>query len=228
MELPHIGKHCNKKDCNRLDFLPIKCDACHETFCEQHYSYDSHNCRNAYQKNNQVPVCPLCNNPVPVGRDQHPDVVVSAHIDNDCQSDPAKSRRKVFTNKCSVRKCKTKEVVPVVCPECALNYCFKHRHPTDHQCQGRATINNRWNMKFGSCDYRKEVHGNISDDEALARALALSMQDTNGSNSGNYARKRQEELDLALARQLQASETQTTTGPTRNTSRSGQDRCNVS
>lgn len=218
MELPHLGQHCSQNACNKLDFLPIRCDACNQTFCTEHYNYLNHNCPNTYEKNNQVPVCPLCNTPIPVGRGLQPDIVVGAHIDNDCQADPAKDRRKVFTNKCSVRKCKTKEVIPVVCDECRQNYCLKHRHPTDHQCDGKPK---RFiDPKNVSC----RVQGNISEDEALARALALSMQEGNGLTD----KQRQEQLDLALARQLQAAERPgtATTAPDRNSRRG--DRCNVS
>lgn len=45
----------------------------------------------------QVPVCPLCNTPVPVRRGEMPDVVVGEHIDRDCKSDPAQRKRKVCT-----------------------------------------------------------------------------------------------------------------------------------
>ncbi|KAJ8931840.1 hypothetical protein NQ314_015237 [Rhamnusium bicolor] len=220
MELPHIGNHCSKSDCNKLDFLPIKCDACSLLFCEEHYNYTSHNCVNAYEKDNQVPVCPLCNKPIPVQKGQHPDFVVGAHIDTDCQSDPAKSRRKVFTNKCLFRRCKNKEVIPVICNECSLNFCLKHRHPIDHSCEGKGA-RKRWifeaQQNAGSLSQR--VQGSISEDEALAKALALSLQ----SNVPSDKRK-QEELDLALARQLQASESQATTAGSRNS----RDRCNVS
>ena len=62
-------------------------------------------------QDNQVPVCPLCNAPVPVPRGQTPDIVVGRHIDDDCQSDPAKEKRnKIYTNRCSNKGCKTKEV----------------------------------------------------------------------------------------------------------------------
>ena len=46
-------------------------------------------------QDNQVPVCPLCNTPIPVKKGELPDVRVGEHIDNDCQSDPAKEKRKV-------------------------------------------------------------------------------------------------------------------------------------
>lgn len=91
-----------------------------------------------------MPVCPLCNKPIPVAQGQQPDFVVGIHIDNDCQSDPAKNKRKVFTNKCSMKGCKIKEVIPVVCDNCNLNFCLKHRHTVDHNCQGRrATANQK-------------------------------------------------------------------------------------
>ncbi|XP_057672509.1 AN1-type zinc finger protein 2A-like [Diorhabda carinulata] len=204
MEFPHLGKHCSKSDCNKLDFLPIKCDACNKIFCNEHYSYGTHNCANIHKKNNQVPVCPLCNRPIPVRKGEHPDYVVGTHIDNDCQSDPAKNRRKVFTNKCSFYKCKTKELLPVICEDCSKNFCIKHRHPADHACEGKKLKSS----PFSTQDVYNE-------DEALARALALSIQE-----NVPLSKSKQEELDLALAKQLQASEG---SGSSRNS-----DRCNIS
>lgn len=225
MEFPDLGKHCTVSSCNKLDFLPIKCDACSQIFCDEHYQYAVHNCANAYKKDNQVPVCPLCNIPIPIPRGNSPDAAVGAHIDNDCQSDPAKSNRKVFTNKCSVKGCKNKEVIPITCKECTNNYCLKHRHTTDHQCEGKAAAARKRNLHAALTRQNQPnnlvslVQGTMSDDEALARALALSMQDTHINNGLT-----QEESDLALARQLQATESQTTVGGSRNS----RDRCNVS
>lgn len=227
MEFPDLGKHCTVSTCNKLDFLPIQCDACNKIFCDEHYQYSIHNCTNAYTKNNQVPVCPLCNIPIPIQRGQLPDLTVSNHIDSDCQSDPAKQKRKVFTNKCSFKSCKTKEVIPIVCDECTYNYCLKHRHTTDHNCGGKLAAMRKRNLEASMARQKQNsaamattnVQGNMSDDEALARALALSMQDI-----GIDGKLKQEELDLALARQLQASESQTAVGG----SRQNRDRCNVS
>lgn len=58
-------------------------------------SYAQHECVSAYKKNIQVPVCPLCNKPVPVEKGILPDVAVGNHIDNYCQSDRAQERKKV-------------------------------------------------------------------------------------------------------------------------------------
>lgn len=106
-------------------------------FSKDHIRYDEHQCRSSYRKNVQIPICPLCNQAVPFEyRDQSPDRVVSAHIDRDCQSDPARQNRsKVYSNKCSVRSCKQREAIQVKCDQCARTFCLRHRFPDDHQCR---------------------------------------------------------------------------------------------
>lgn len=135
MEFPDLGEHCSEKSCKRLDFLPMKCDACQEIFCKDHITYATHKCTSAYKKDVQVPVCPLCNTPIPVKRGEMPDIKVGEHIDRDCKSDPAQRKRKIFTNKCSKGGCKQKEMIRVTCDQCHSNYCLKHRHPLDHDCK---------------------------------------------------------------------------------------------
>ena len=91
-----IGTHCNLSECHALDFLPIKCDACSGVFCERHMQYENHRCPVAphERRGRQVPVCPLCNCPVPLASsDESVDLVVGRHIDNDCRSQPALDKR---------------------------------------------------------------------------------------------------------------------------------------
>jgi len=133
MELPNLGRQCSETTCRQLDFLPMKCDACSKIFCKDHLQYDDHNCGSSYKKNIQVPVCPLCSQPIPVSRGTVPDLAVSAHIENNCE---VRSKEKVFSNKCNKAKCKKKELVPCVCNACRLNFCLTHRHPADHDCKG--------------------------------------------------------------------------------------------
>ncbi|KAJ8389645.1 hypothetical protein AAFF_G00115210 [Aldrovandia affinis] len=135
MEFPDLGEHCSEKSCKRLDFLPMKCDACEEIFCNDHITYANHKCTSSYKKDVQVPVCPLCNMPIPIKRGEMPDIKVGEHIDRDCRSDPAQRKRKIFTNKCSKGGCKQKEMIRVTCDQCHLNFCLKHRHPLDHDCK---------------------------------------------------------------------------------------------
>ncbi|KAL3266603.1 hypothetical protein HHI36_010767 [Cryptolaemus montrouzieri] len=237
MELPHLGKQCSEPSCKKLDFLPIKCDACNEIFCGEHYQFKSHNCKNSYKKDNQVPVCPLCNKPIPLKYGESPDVVVGFHIDNDCQSDPARNRRKVFTNRCSFKGCKVKEVIPITCSDCKNNFCLKHRFQNDHKCTGKMTVretilsksvllNPTQNQKIPQTsnasrnNFSGAVQENMSEDEALAMALSLSL------NEAQNPQLSQEELDFALACQLQEEQNQQTAMV--GGARPNRDRCNVS
>uniref|UniRef100_A0A8C0MTE0 AN1-type domain-containing protein n=1 Tax=Canis lupus familiaris TaxID=9615 RepID=A0A8C0MTE0_CANLF len=86
----------------------------------------------------QVPVCPLCNVPVPVARGEPPDRAVGEHIDRDCRSDPAQQKRKIFTNKCERAGCRQREMMKLTCERCGRNFCIKHRHPLDHDCSGQS------------------------------------------------------------------------------------------
>ncbi|XP_015177933.1 PREDICTED: AN1-type zinc finger protein 2A-like [Polistes dominula] len=190
MEFPNLGEHCSEQTCNRLDFLPLKCDACEAIFCTDHISYINHSCPSAYKKDIQVPVCPLCNNPVPQKRGDPPDLAVSMHIDSDCQSDVRNDRRKIFSNKCSSKGCKVKEIVQVKCNDCGSNFCLKHRHPSDHACIGKeeavrlkrlSNLNKRTmasqNDNHNNSVVFRNLQGTMSEDEALARALQASLQD---------------------------------------------------
>jgi len=257
-----MGQHCTEGTCKQLDYLPMKCDACSQLFCKDHLQYDDHSCSSKYKKNIQVPVCPLCNNPVPVARGTLPDIAVSAHIEADCQTS---SKHKVFTNRCNKTKCKKKELVPVICNSCKLNFCLTHRHPADHDCSkiksgidnsrkaaaeaaasrmtsssGQSKISNFFSgpFKTGNTGGGREIsptaaaapnrqsgrgstpgrplmaatsrpganlQAGMSEDEALAAALAASM-DTGLGSSGGQNTGSQEEEDRLLAQALQESE----------------------
>lgn len=142
MELPHIGQNCALKQCNQLDFLPVKCDACSNVFCIEHYQYERHNCDKAKDKDFQVPVCPLCMEPVMGKRGQLPDIFVSEHIDQFCKGNEAiqarlaASKRKTNLQACSHKSCKQKDVIYLECSDCRAKFCIRHRHPTDHSCTG--------------------------------------------------------------------------------------------
>jgi len=136
MEFPDLGKHCSDPTCKQLDFLPVKCDSCKKIFCTDHFSYSNHNCTESYRKDNQVPVCPLCNIPIAVKKGVQPDLVVGQHIDEECQSDPAKKKRKKSSNRCSKKGCKQIELIPFKCERCHKNHCVRHRLDTDHDCEG--------------------------------------------------------------------------------------------
>jgi len=191
-----------------LDFLPMKCDLCHNIYCLDHFRYESHLCPNAYEKDNQVPICPLCNRPVAVKRGELPDIRVGQHIDLDCESDPAiKKRNQIYKNKCSVKGCKQKELVPLMCSDCGRNHCLKHRHPADHSCSPIA--NGKPVSQSGSAALKRFEQQNKSN--STKKLLQKSVSPKNSPQSvrshsniqttiqGNYSE------DEALARALQQS-----------------------
>lgn len=237
MEFPDLGAHCSEPSCQRLDFLPLKCDACSGIFCADHVAYAQHHCGSAYQKDIQVPVCPLCNVPVPVARGEPPDRAVGEHIDRDCRSDPAQQKRKIYTNKCERSGCRQREMMKLTCERCGRNFCIKHRHPLDHECSGEghptsqaglAAISRAQGVASSTSTIPSPsrtlpsstspsrataqsppwtappviaLQNGLSEDEALQRALELSLAETKPQVPSS-----QEEEDLALAQALSASE----------------------
>lgn len=254
MEFPDLGQNCNEKTCKQLDFLPMKCDACSQIFCRDHIHYNTHNCPESYKKDNQVPVCPLCNNPVPVKKGEMPDVVVGQHIDRDCQSDPALNRRKIYTNRCSFKGCKQKELIKVLCENCHQNYCLKHRHETDHDCKGFQDTGRGVSRAGAAAIFRtpqssskpttsgssnkpsakaakpqttplsqlgreldserrqrqamaaQTVQGGMTEDEALAQAIQMSMAESSQPTQPSKPLTQQEQEDLLLAQAIAASQ----------------------
>lgn len=211
MEFPSLGEHCANPSCKKLDFLPMKCDACNEIYCISHFKYDAHSCPQAFMKNNQVPICPLCNQPVPLSKGDLPDVRVNQHIENDCQDNRALKNR-IYKNKCSLPRCKQKEMIPITCDQCRKNYCLRHRHPLDHECSGRTVADKRTGGKALSRAAEaalkranqaaparplasqlsrgkiESVQGSLSEDEALAMALQQSTYETEASSSSTGPR----------------------------------------
>lgn len=158
MELPHLGKNCALKQCNQLDFLPVKCDACDQVFCLRHYKYDTHGCEKAKNKDVQVPVCPLCSQPVVSKRNELPDIAVSQHIDQYCkQNDQVKhqnNKPKTNLQACNFKSCKQKDLIYLECKDCRSKFCIKHRHPSDHLCSGPpfgSNLSDNWHSFKGSC-----------------------------------------------------------------------------
>ncbi|XP_063955310.1 AN1-type zinc finger protein 2A-like isoform X3 [Lytechinus pictus] len=220
MEFPNLGQNCHESTCNQLDFLPMKCDSCSNIFCKDHIRYDQHKCAAGFRKDVQVPVCPLCNKPVPVKRGEAPDIGVSDHIDRECQSDPAVKKRKVYSNRCTKKGCKQRELVPVLCSSCHKNFCLKHRHTVDHDCQGfqnsGKSVSKQGERRERMLAGRQRgvdstMQAGMSEDEAMARAIQMSLAEENQSSKParppvNPRSLQQEDEDLALARALAASE----------------------
>lgn len=134
MELPHLGSRCTDADCNQLDFLPIKCDACEKIFCVDHFKYENHRCAVAQRRNNVVPTCSLCDNLVP-SKGLPEAEAMKIHLENNCSR---YRKTRLFSNRCNEKQCKRKELIRITCEDCEMSFCIKHRHPRDHDCGGKA------------------------------------------------------------------------------------------
>ena len=135
--LENVGCHC--LNCNTLDFLPLRCQGCKNSFCQNCVGCDVHACPERHSLSKTVPVCPLCGQAVPVRAGEPPDVRVERHIADGCTT-PKAITRPIFTHSCSVAGCSRKEAVPCACKYCALNFCFTHRQPDSHSCGGSMRI----------------------------------------------------------------------------------------
>uniref|UniRef100_A0A5S6Q270 AN1-type domain-containing protein n=1 Tax=Trichuris muris TaxID=70415 RepID=A0A5S6Q270_TRIMR len=209
MEFPDLGCRCSVKTCQQLDFLPIVCDACGSKFCKNHYAYGKHNCPSFAEKDAQVPVCPLCNQPVSCGRDLLPDVAVSAHIDRGCKPDSTLTSKPIYSHKCSLTGCGRKEIVPIMCSSCSKSFCLKHRHPQDHRCsqaQSHPVRNNKTKQNHSpnrSATFKPSydayrLNGMTEEaalQEAMRRSLMRNGQGQNESAEGATRGGRKSEQD---------------------------------
>ncbi|KAF7636929.1 AN1-type domain-containing protein [Meloidogyne graminicola] len=183
-EFPDVGAHCSVPECRQLDFLPIKCNVCSHIFCKNHHSYDAHRCTKALEKNQQVTICPLCQQPIPFKVGQSPDLLVSDHIDNACKSD-----RKRWAPKCGLSGCFKRELIKMECKHCGIHFCLGHRHPTDHKCKALNKHSNK---------------SEVENDELLAKRLDEIL------NSKSSKQMDPEQLNFLLAQQLQMEEDERT------------------
>lgn len=51
-----------------------------------HHKYAAHSCSESYRADVQVPICPLCDQPVPSKRGEPPDLAVNEHMENNCRN----------------------------------------------------------------------------------------------------------------------------------------------
>ena len=120
---------CMMKGCTEVDLLPARCSKCHRIYCSSHLPLAAHQCSKA--QNVVVPVCPLCNTPVPLEAGDTPDRAVSRHIDRGCTSSTALER----LNFCSYQGCRTNELSLLVCERCGNSFCVQHLLPEKHRCR---------------------------------------------------------------------------------------------
>lgn len=131
-DLMAIGKHCHKKDCRQIDFLPFNCQRCRRDFCLNHRSPAQHSCQGSETNDSKIPQCPLCGKFIEKGLFGEDDnSQVERHILSGCTERILTKRKK---NRCNFGKCRTASLIPFHCSDCYSYFCVRHRHPLDHHC----------------------------------------------------------------------------------------------
>ena len=59
-----------------------------------HHKYADHSCPESYKLDAQIPICPLCEKPVPNKPGQTPDLAVNEHLENNCKT---KTKKVIIT-----------------------------------------------------------------------------------------------------------------------------------
>ncbi len=132
METLDKGKHCAEKFCNQLDYLPMKCKACNEFFCSEHFKYENHGCEKAKMFDYKIPVCDQCHKTIEFKRGKNLDLCLQEHMQN-CQLRAEDQNSKQQMKKyCNFKSCKSKEIFRFECDECQMIFCNRHRLHEDH------------------------------------------------------------------------------------------------
>jgi predicted nucleic acid binding AN1-type Zn finger protein len=149
MELPNVGKNCASQGCNALDYLPFTCHLCSSAYCAEHKAFDRHiaTCPGKQGSDNQVIVCPVCQQPVPgvstfaVKENAYKvNFLLNRHIVQGC---PSESKKSKSAKECSLSNCRKTELIPFKCNECDGQFCSKHRLTMDHNCTKSKTRKSR-------------------------------------------------------------------------------------
>ncbi|KAF0915522.1 hypothetical protein E2562_036677 [Oryza meyeriana var. granulata] len=156
---PNLGAHCDREDCNQLDFLPFDCDGCGRTFCAEHRTYWDHGCPRAGDQGRTVVVCEACGDAIerrPGDGDEA--AVLEAHA-RSRRCDPARKRKP----RCPVPRCKETLTFSNTsgCKGCGQKVCLKHRFPADHGCAGVSPARAAAARRAGQCghDAQKKESG---------------------------------------------------------------------
>ncbi|XP_059676201.1 AN1-type zinc finger protein 2B isoform X3 [Gavia stellata] len=193
MEFPDLGAHCSWPACQRLDFLPLKCDACEQIFCTDHIAYAQHNCTSAYkkiftnkclkpgckQKEMMKVICDQCHKNYCL-KHRHP-------LDHDCSG---AGRPLSKAGHAAVARAQASSSKTVTASSSGA------ARPADSPSSPASTRS--------TSPPAVMLQNGLSEEEALQRALEMSLAESACSSA--HPPSTQEEEDLALAQALSASE----------------------
>jgi predicted nucleic acid binding AN1-type Zn finger protein len=204
-EFYDLGAHCTIRECREKDFLPFECDLCHQKFCLKHRSYKEHNCAFYEEADKNVPVCPICQQIIPVQPSENVDAIVNEHIQKGCPKISAivterdlnltKEKKKELKGirYCGMEGCTKKGIIR--CKFCGRVHCIEHRLDSDHECKGARS------------QKKKGIAGNISSSTIISN-IKSGITDTYSNVNNKLAelhkqreerRERKQRLEIAKA-----------------------------
>ncbi|XP_006890303.1 PREDICTED: AN1-type zinc finger protein 2B isoform X2 [Elephantulus edwardii] len=193
MEFPDLGAHCSEPSCQRLDFLPLKCDACSGIFCADHVAYAQHHCGSAYQKI-------YTNKCERSGCRQREMMKLTC---DRCGRNFCIKHRHPLDHECSGEGHPTSRAGLAALSRAQGLAASTSTTPSPSQTVASSTSPSRVSTQSPSRTAPPVIalQNGLSEDEALQRALELSLAEIKPQVPSS-----QEEEDLALAQALSASE----------------------
>jgi predicted nucleic acid binding AN1-type Zn finger protein len=183
MDLDDVGARCALSACATLDYLPMRCSHCTQQFCAAHHGAAAHAC-SAAPAAPHVPTCPICARPVPPAPGQPPDDAMARHIDAGC---PRRARNNKL---CSKHECRTRDVTPVLCRACGLNFCLEHRLEADHDCGAKGPVPSKSDAPLAAAMRRLAA----SDPTATAAASGGGGGEGGGGGGGGGGGSRKKRM----------------------------------
>jgi hypothetical protein len=110
--------------------------------------------------------CPICNAIVHV-QNEPIDEAISRHIDRGCATGTSTSTSSASSHtvatlyKCNYARCIERELTRVVCNECGLQTCLRHRAPTAHACVARAERAHDASVRAAAASAREVRHESV-------------------------------------------------------------------
>lgn len=132
-----IGAHCQLSSCNQLDFLPFKCESCHNVYCLEHRSENIHNCSKAGEWAARRRAGNLLSYPLGIEKNMQ-------ETERECASLDCKT---IIGTSLSTS---------VHCSFCNQHYCLRHRMKDDHDCSNQTPIGSRPSIYTGIFDNQAE------------------------------------------------------------------------
>ncbi|KAI8051830.1 hypothetical protein BDF21DRAFT_432197 [Thamnidium elegans] len=169
MELPQIGRHCQLDSCRALDFLPVACPLCQNTFCGKHKLPLDHACSQWSSVDKQLIQCDICQQLIkaPETEKLTTEASLIKHKESNCKLYlyPANDTPKM-NRQCAIKGCKDIDprVGPVHCDGCDQDFCLRHRHPSSHICKSLIE------------DEQKKMNRKVAAQEKVAKTFSYTSE----------------------------------------------------